>query len=259
MIQKEVVKIKAVWKGEVSFGLVSIPVELFSAVESKLIEFHLLHNKCKNRLHYKRWCAQCNKEVAWKDVVRGFEIVKNKFYVLTPEKLEKLKSEKTGTIEVKEFIDLHQIDPIYFNKHYFLVPQRAKEKAYWLFKEVLMASAKIAVGNFVMRDKEHICAIESYKEGLLLTTLNFVEEVRDINKIEVLQEKAKLGKKELELAKGLINKLTKKEFKIEVFKESFSEELKELIRKELKGEKIKAKKKEKKPALMEALRMSMGR
>jgi len=251
---------KSVWDGSISFGLVNIPVKLYSAVEQQAIGFRLLHKKCDTPLKYKRWCPKCKKEVEWENVVKGLEIKKGEFFVLTKKKLEKLKPEKTSTIDIIEIIDAQQIDPIFFDKHYFAAPQMDKEKAYFLFKEVLQSTAKTAIGRFVMREKEYVCAIESYKKGLLLTTLNYAYEIRDINKIEALKKAPALKKEELKLAKELINKLYEEEFDIKKFKDTFAEELKKVIKKIAKGEKIKGakvEKPEKKKKLMEALKASI--
>jgi DNA end-binding protein Ku len=221
--------------------------------------FRLLCGKCHTPLHYRRWCSKCKKEIEWEDVAKGIEISKGKFFVLTKEKLERLKPEKSDAVDIVEFVDKGMIDPIFFDRHYYIAPEKAKEKAYFLFREVLEAAAKVAVGRFVMREKEYVCAIESYKKGMLLTTLNYLYEIRDINKIEELKTAPKLKKEELKLAKELINKLYEKEFDISEFKDTFAEKLKELIKKMLKGEEIAVKKAkpEEKKTLMEALKASI--
>ena len=250
---------KAVFKGYISFGLVNVPVKLYSAVEARAINFRLLHKKDNSPIHYKRICNQCKQEVAWKDVVKGVEYAKNKFFPVPPETLEKLKPEKSDYIDIVEFVDANAIDPIYFDKHYFVAPEKQKEKAYFLFREVLQATAKIAVGRMVMREKEYVIAIESYKKGMLLTTLNYAYEIRDINKIEELKTAPKLTAEQLNLAKELINKLYEEEFDINKFKDTFAEQLKEVIKKMAKGRKIKIKKakKLKKQPLMKALKASL--
>jgi DNA end-binding protein Ku len=250
---------KSVWKGYLGFGLVQFPVSLYSAIEPKTFNFRILCGKCKTPLHYKRWCKKCNKEIEWQKVIKGIEIGKGKIIPLTKETLEKLKPEKSDLIEIIEFIDNHQIDPIYFNTHYFLVPQTQKEKAYFLFKDVLQATNKIAIAKFIMREKEHICAIRSYKKGLLLSTLNYSYEVRDINEIETLKTSPRLNKEELKLAKQIIDKFYEQEFNITNFKDTFAEKLKETLKKLEKGEKIIIKKKPKKEkTLIQALKATLS-
>lgn len=253
---------KAVWKGHIAFGLVNIPVKLYSAVEEQALGFRLLCGKCHTPIHYKRWCKKCKKEVTWNEVVKGIEIGKNKFFVLTKENIKKLKPEKTDQIEIVGFVDARQIDSIFFNKHYFVVPATSKEKAYFLFKEVLQMTAKAAIGRFVMKDKEHVCMIESYKNGLMLTTLNYAYEIRDLSKVEELRAAPKLSKEELKLAKELINRLYEKKFDIKEFKDTFAEKLKSIIKERLKeGKIVKAKKekpsKQKEKTLIHALKASI--
>ena len=139
-----------------------------------------------------------------------------------------------------------KIDPIFFDSHYFIGPSKAKEKTYFLFKEVLESTARTAIGRFVMREKEYACAITSYKQGLLLTTLNYAYEVRDISKVDNLDEKPKLMKQEIELAKELLNKLYNENFNISQFKDTFAEELEKLLKRAARGEVIEIKKEEKK-------------
>ncbi|MBD3310376.1 Ku protein, partial [Candidatus Woesearchaeota archaeon] len=241
---------------------VNIPVKLYSAVESEAPGFRLLHKKCNTPIRYKRWCKKCKEEVDWEDVVKGLKIKKGNFFVLTKKKLEKLRPEKTDEIEITEIIDSNQIDPIYFDHHYYVAPEKADEKAFALFKEVLQSTAKTAIGKFVMREKQHICAIQSYKEGLLLTTLNYAYEIRDMSRIEELKTAPKLKKEEVKLAKELVDRLYTEEFNIKEFRDTFAEELKKAIKKVIKGEEIKGvevKKPEKKKRLMEALKASVER
>ncbi len=252
---------KAVWKGAIAFGLVNIPVKLYSVAEPKAISFRLLCGKCRSPLRYKRWCDKCKKEVSWENVVKGIEYARGKYFVITRDVLKKLRPEKSDLIEIMFFTDKGSIDPIYIGRRYYVVPDKAGEKAYFLLKEVLQATAKIAIGKFVMKEKQYLCAIESYKQGLLLTTLNYAYEVRPIDLIEELKITPKLGKKELALAKELIKKLYEEEFDINAFKDEFAEGLKELIKKMIKGEKIvvKKKRKKKKLTLVQALKASIGK
>lgn len=219
----------------------------------------MLHDKCKSPLRFKRWCEKEDVEVPWKNVVKGIEIAESRYFVLDPGEIGRIKPEKTSTIDIKGFIDSSQIDHIHFDKPYFVVPQREKEKAYFLFKEAISQAAKIAVGSFVMHEKEHLCVIESYKDGMLLTTLKYAEEVRDIGKVELLKEKAKLTEPEIRLANELISKITIENFDIREYKETFSQDLKELVRRKAAGEKIAAKKPKAKPdlTLINALKASI--
>jgi DNA end-binding protein Ku len=245
---------KAVWQGSLAFGLVNVPVKLYSAINPKEFSFRILCKDCNTPLKYKRWCPSCKKEVLWENVVKGIEVSKNVIVPLPKEKLQKLKPEKSDVIEILEFVDQHAVDPIYFNKHYYISPAKAKEKAYFLLKEVLQSTAKGAVGKFIMREKEHVCYIESYKSGLILTTLNYAYEIRNISQIPELKQAPKLKKEEEELAKELINKYYKSKFDITQFKDTFSEKIIDLV----KGKKPKIiAKKPKSKSLMQALKSSV--
>lgn len=229
---------KSIWNGYIVFGLVNIPIKLYSAIESKATSFKLLHTEDNGSIHNKRVCATCKKEVAWEDTVKGFEITKGEYLILSKQELEAIKPEKTKNLEIVEFVDAKQLDPIHFNSHYYIGPQKERERAYFLFKEVLVSSAKMAIGRFTMREKQYICAIESYNEGLLLTTLNYSYEIRNIGEIEELKGKPKLKEEELKLAKELINRLYQSEFNITEFKDSFADELKSIVKKKGKGETV---------------------
>lgn len=252
---------KSVWNGSISFGLVNIPIKLYSAIESKTFGFRMLDSKHHAPIKYQRISSKTGKEVPWKEIVKGIEISKDNFFVPTPEQIKALKPEKSSTIDIVEFVDQQQIDPIYFNSHYYIGPSTEKEKTYFLFKEVLQNTARTALGRFVMRDKEYVCTIKSYKQGLLLSTLNYAYEIRDISKIDNIADAPKLQKKELELAKELINKLYEEEFDVKQFKDTFAQEMEKMVNKAAKGEIIKVKvveKKEKKEEnLIEALKASL--
>ncbi len=246
---------KSVWKGSMSFGLVNIPVRMYSAIEPKTFGFRLLHEECGTPIKYKRWCPHCGKDVAWNQITKGIELRKGHYLAISNDELKKMKPPKSDIIEIISFTDSYQIGSIYVNKHYYLSPEKAKDKAYFLFKEVLQSTAKVALGRFVMREKEHICAIGGYKSGLLLTTMNYSYEVRDINQLEELKTAPKLSEQELELAKQLIDKLYEESFDISQFKDTFADKLKEMIEKP--GRKAIPERKVERKNLLEALRASI--
>lgn len=252
---------KSTWNGAISFGLVNIPIKLYSAIDSRTVGFKMLDKKHHMPIHYKKWCEECGKEIKWEDIVKGVELAKDEYFIISKEELEKIKPKSTDIIDIVSFVDAKQIDPIYFQSHYFIGPAKEGEKTYFLFREVLQSSAKMAIGSFVMHEKEHIALIEAYKEGLLLTTLNYEYEIRDIKKIEELKDPPKLRSEELELAKQLIGKLYNPHFEISHFKDNYMEELKKLLKKKSKGEvvivKEKAKTLQKEKDLVEALKASL--
>ena len=171
---------KSIWKGSISFGLVTIPVRLYSAVQEHVLGFKMLHNKCHTPITMKRWCDHCKKEVAWDDIVKGLKLEDGSYFILTQEKLKELKPTTTDAISIVEFVDASQIQAIYLEHHYYLGPEKSGENAFFLFKKALEDSGKVAIGTFVMRDKEYACVINPYSKTLLLTTLNYAYEIRDI-------------------------------------------------------------------------------
>src|SRR5688572_11579233 len=153
---------RAIWTGAISFGLVNIPVKLYSAIESKeKLHFRMLHDKHLAPIQYKRICSECGKDVPWNNVVKGIETTKDNYFVISREELRKIKPEKTDSIKILEFIDSDQLDILYLSGHYFLGPSQKKEEAFFLLREVMRLTGKVAVGKFVLRDKEYLCAIRS--------------------------------------------------------------------------------------------------
>jgi DNA end-binding protein Ku len=253
---------KAIWSGTISFGLVNIPVQLFSAVQEHVFGFRLLHKKCHTPLTYHRYCPHCKKDVTWDETVKGLEQDDGSYLILTKEEINELKPEKSDTIEIKEFVDRTQIQLIYIDSHYYMAPTKKAEKAFFLFCEALKQSGKVAVGQFVMREKEYVVAINPYKNTLLLNTLNYDYEIRAIKEVPLPAKKPKVDKKELKLAEQLIKQLTRKTFDLSKYKDTFAQSLKKAIKERKKGKKIKMKPKKakhkKSASLTEALRASLG-
>jgi DNA end-binding protein Ku len=253
---------RAIWKGNISFSLISIPIKIYTATEPKEIQFHNLCPVCHTPIRYKRWCPTCNKEVKWEDVVKGYKLTEERWVVLEEKELEKIKISTTKMVEIQEFVDASQIDPIYFQKTYYIVPDEGGQKAYSLFVETLRLANKAAIGRVVIKNKEYLVAVRAFKKGLAMHILYYLGEVRDVDKFSELKELVVVSKEELELAKLLIGKLTTSEFKIEEFKDRYTEALKELIKAKAEGKEFKVGKE--KPvaeakSLMEALKASVER
>lgn len=234
---------KAIWKGSISLGLINIPVKLYSATEESSVKFREIHSKCGTPLEHKRWCPKCKVEVPWNEVEKGFEISTGVYVPITQEELNEIKLKGIKSIELIGFINENEIPTIYLDKHYFLGPQEDKEIAYFILKKALKSTGKVAIGRLVIRSKERIIIIKPYKDGLLLTTLFYNYEIRDIEKIDFVNEKININENQIEMAKELINSYTKK-FDMSKYKDRFAEALKGLIEKKIKGEKIEVKEKE---------------
>ena len=236
---------KSIWKGNISFGLVSIPVRLYSAIQEHALSFKMLHDKCHTPVEYQRWCPHCKKEVPWNNIVKGYKTEDGSYAVLTQEKLRELRPQTTDAISIVEFVATSAIEPIYLEHHFYLGPEKAGEKSFNLFKKALQESRKVAIGTFVMRDKEYACMINPYGDVMLLSTLNYSYEIRDVKEVPNAGPSKKLSAAEVTLAKQLIDKLTVKKFNLAQFKDTFAEQLKAALKKS-KKEKILAQKKKKK-------------
>ena len=224
---------RSIWSGVISFGLVNIPVELCSAINRHTLGFKLLHAACNTPLNYRKWCAHCKADVAFDQVVKGIKMG-DSYITITPAQLKKMKLEKTDIINIVEFVDKDLVSPLYYDTHYYVIPEKkSTDKAFYLLGTALSFTNKVAIGSFVLRDKQYVCAIQAYENVLLLSTLNYAYEIRDIPvqsvKLNATRMKAIASKGDLELAEQLIKKLTKKTFDISSFKDTFADQLKKYI------------------------------
>lgn len=221
---------KAIWTGSISFGLVQIPIKIVSAIQTHEFGFRMLHEKCHTPLEYERWCPKCKKEVDWENTVKGFEQDSGKYRVFTKEELESFKPEKSDRVDILACVPHDAIEDIFQENHYYVLPAKAADKAYFLFLHALEKSGLVAVGQFVMREKEYLCTIESYEKGLLLNTLNYGYEIRKLTGAYELRGAPRLSKDEIALAQKLIAHMTKKKFDISKYKDSFIEQLKKALK-----------------------------
>ncbi|MCD6331460.1 MAG: Ku protein [Thermoplasmata archaeon] len=250
---------RASWTGSISWGLVNIPVKIYSATKSKQVSFRTLCKQHVVPVHYKMVCEH-GEEISRDNVVMGLEFEKGSYFILDTEEIKKLKPKRTDTLEIYEFVDLEQIDPVYYEKHYYMIPQKKKDKAFFLLRELLQETKKAAIGKVVIKNKEYLCAIQPYKKGLLLSILHYYDEIRDVNELENLDEIPEISEKEKELGRLLIQKYYNEKFDLSKYKDTFIEELKELVKKKMAGEEVKieeAKPKEEEISLMEALKASI--
>jgi DNA end-binding protein Ku len=198
-----------VWKGSISFGLVNIPVKLHTATENKDIKLRQLHKECHTPINYQKVCEGCKKEVKSEDIVKAYEYSKNKFVVLDEEELEKLKKENEDkAVEIIDFVKLEEIDPIYFERSYFMAPDSGGGKAYSLLREALMESGKIGVAKIMIRSKEQLAVVRVYKETLIMETIHFPDEVRSSKDVPNIPSEQVVVKKELDTALMLVDQLT---------------------------------------------------
>lgn len=251
---------KAVWKGNLSIALVTIPVKLYTATQKKDIHFRMLHKKCSSPLTYERFCPTCNEEVPWEDVVHGYEYEKGKFVIISDEEIDRIPIKTSKNIEILCFVDISKVPAIYFEKAYYLEPAEGGEKAYALFREVMKTLSKVALAKVTMREKEHIAIVNVYNNILVLHTLYYSDEVVDYEKLNIPKE-IEFDRRELELAQELIQHFSG-EFEIESYRDELREAIMDLIKQKIEGKEIKIapkKEVEKVLGLMDALKMSLER
>lgn len=248
-----------VWKGSISFGLVNIPVKMFTATEDKDIRFKYIHKECHSPVKYKKVCPVCNKEVQPEDIVRGFEYEPGKYVIMTGEDFESLQVKSEKTVEIIDFVKLEEVDPVYFDKTYFLAPQETGGKAYTLLREALGQKEKIAVSKITIRDRESLAVIRVYKNVLVLETIFYPDEVKDSAQVPGIPEATKTTPAELDMATQLIDNLTTA-FDPSKYVDTYREKLVELINAKVEGKQVVARKeveKENVVSLMEALKQSI--
>jgi DNA end-binding protein Ku len=255
---------RAIWSGNISFGLLNVPVKLYSAVSRKQVSFRELRQSDASRIRHKRVAEADGEEVPYEEIVKGYELGPEQYVVLTREELEELDPKKTRAIEIADFVDLDDIDPIYFDHPYYLGPDKGAEKAYGLLVKAMTDERKVAIARFVLRNREHLAAIRPMDSVLTMATMRFADEVVSPEELaDVLPEDGeKPAKREVDMAKQLIGSLAA-DFDASKYKDEYRDELLSLIERKAKGEKIvepvsEEPKPTKAPDLMAALEESLA-
>lgn len=224
---------RAIWKGNISFALVSIPISLFSATRRNELSFHHLHKKDMSTVSYKRFCDTEETEVQWDEITRGYEYEKGQYIEITDEDVERADTELTRTIQILEFVDEEEIDPLYFDKPYYLEPQKGGERAYALMREALIQSKKVGIAKVVLKSREHLAAVKALGDMMSLQTMRFAHEIVDAGELN-LPKKAEISRKEMDLANTLINSMTDK-FEPTKYKDEYHDKVMEVIRMKVEG------------------------
>jgi DNA end-binding protein Ku len=252
---------RALWKGAVTFGLVNIPVRLYSAVQEKSLKFHMLHAKDGGRIKYQRVCAICGEEVTWDDIVKGYEYSKDHYVQFTEEELQALDLDSIRAIDVVTFVPLDEIDPVYFNKTYYIVPEPSGLKAYRLLQEALEAEGSVGLAKVALREKEHLATVRLKDDVFVLETMHWPDEIRSAA-FEELDKNVEVRDAELKMARQLIQQLSG-EFDPEQFADEYRARMEELVEQKVEGQEITvAAEPEEEPTkvvdLMEALKASVA-
>jgi DNA end-binding protein Ku len=255
---------RSMWSGAISFGLVNVPVKLFSAVSRKTVRFHQLNGETGNRIQQKRVDPETGEEVSYEQIVKGYELTRDRYVVINPDELDALDPEKTRTIDIEDFVDLDDIDPVYYDHPYYLVPDTGAAKAYGLLLNAMKESGKVAIARVVLRSKEQLVAIRpAPSDVLMMETMIFADEVVPPEDLDGLPEanELKASDRELKMAQQLIDSLSS-EFDPAKYHDEYREKVLELIERKAQGEEIavqpEAPQPAKVPDLMAALEASLA-
>jgi DNA end-binding protein Ku len=256
---------RSIWSGAISFGLVNVPIKLYSAVSKKTVRFHQLNGTTGNRIQQKRVDPETGDEVNYEDIVKGYELTRDRYVIITPEELETLDPEKTRSIDIEDFVDESEIDPIFYDHPYYLVPDKGAAKAYGLLLNAMADADKVAIARVVIRSKEQLVAIRPHRDGdlLVMETMVFADEVVGTEDIDDLPDSKdlKVSDRELKMARQLIESLTDT-FDPGKYKDEYREKVLELIEAKADGQEITvapaAEEPAKVPDLMAALEASLA-
>jgi DNA end-binding protein Ku len=229
---------RAIWSGAISFGLVNIPVKLFSAIDSHRVAFHEFEEGTGERVQHKRVSAKGGREIPWGKIQKGFEVGKGRYVMLTEEELRTAEPGRTGSIEIEQFVSLGEIDPVTWDQTYYLGPDgAAAAKAYALLRQVMEDRKRVAIGRFVMRTKEYVTCIRPFEKILALETMFYADEVRSTKEVGAVPGKVSLGQRELAMAGQLVESLTTP-WRHDKYRDTFSQRVEALARKKDKGQTI---------------------
>ena len=253
---------RSLWTGSISFGLVNVPVKVTTAVRKKDVRFHQLHAKDGARITQKRFCSEEGIEVGYEELAKGYEITPGQYVMIEPEELEELDPVATHTVDIEDFVALDQIDPLFFDSSYYLVPDDRGAKAYRLLLEAMQEAGRVGIARVVMRTKQYLCAVRPVDDALVLTTMNFADEVVPQSQLEKLPEEGlEASERELKMARQLIDSLAT-EFEPDKYHDTYREEVLQLIEKKAAGQEVVVPVAQERPApvidLMAALEASLA-
>jgi len=227
---------RAIWSGSISFGLVNVPVKLFSAVSQKEVHFNMLHDKDGARINLKRFCSAEDVEVPYEHIVKGYEVSKGRYVTVTPAELEGVDPKASRTIDIQDFVELAEIDPIYYDQTYYLAPDRGAGKAYALLLEAMRSTGRVGIARFVLRTKEALCCVRPLGSALALSTMNYADEIVSLDELELPREPAP-APRELEMAGRLVDSLTTA-FEPGRYHDTHREKVLALVEKKAAGEEV---------------------
>lgn len=230
----------AIWTGAISFGLVTIPVKLFTAVRSSDLRFNFLHKTDEGRIYNERHCSVCNEKVEYAELVRGYEYEKGRYVIVSDEDLKRVNVEATQSVEIVEFVDLAQINPMFFDTPYYLEPEKKGRHAYALLRESLLESGKVGIARVVIRSREHLAALKPNGEALILELMHYADELVAQTDFDFPALKENVAPAELKMAKMLIDSMSAESFEPEKFRDTYREDVMAMIEARAAGKEIPA-------------------
>jgi DNA end-binding protein Ku len=239
---------RAIWKGSISFGLVNIPIALYPATRREDLKFRLLRESDLSPVNYKRVAEKDGKDVPWNQIVKGYEYQKGKFVVLNEKDFQRVDLEATQTVDIQDFVDVEEIDPMFFYKPYYLEPQKGGDKAYVLLRETLEKTKKVGIAKVIIKTRQYLAGVKPLKHALVLELMHFAEELSDAEKLNV-PKSLEPGKREVDMAKALVDSMSA-EWNPKKYKDDYRDALMEVIEEKVEsgGKEIEEKPKEKKPS-----------
>ncbi|NLA57903.1 MAG: Ku protein [Firmicutes bacterium] len=228
---------RSLWNGSISFGLVNIPVKLYAATASEDIKFNYLHSICHTPIKYQKTCPRCAKAVTEDEIVKGYQFQKSQYVIMDEADFEAIAPEKTRSIDILDFVELDSIDPVYFQRTYFLEPTETGGKAYHLLKRAMKEKNKIAIAKVVIRSREYLAAVRVYGSGLALETMHYASEIRAIDQLTQVGAEPEINERELEMAMLIIDNLTTT-FEPEKYRNEYREMLKTVIEQKVAGKEV---------------------
>jgi DNA end-binding protein Ku len=256
---------RAIWKGSISFGLVNIPIALYPATRREDLKFRLLRGSDLSPVNYKRVAEKDGKEVPWDQIVKGYEYEKGKFVVLNDKDFQRVDLEATQTVDIQDFVDVEEIDPMYFYKPYYLEPQKGGDKAYVLLRETLAKTNKVGIAKVIIKTRQYLAGVKPLEHALVLELMHFAEELADPAKLNVPKRSAEPGKREIDMAEALVESMSA-EWDPTKYKDDYRDALLDVIEEKVEsgGKEITEKPKEKKPSskvidLVAVLRESLAK
>jgi DNA end-binding protein Ku len=240
---------RAIWKGSISFGLVNIPIALYPATRREDLKFRLLRGSDLSPVNYKRVAEKDGKEVPWDQIVKGYEYEKGKFVVLDEKDFQRVDLEATQTVDIQDFVDVDEIDPMYFYKPYYLEPQKGGDKAYVLLRETLAKTNKVGIAKVIIKTRQYLAGVKPLEHTLVLELMHFAEELADPEKLNVPKRSAEPGKREIDMAKALVESMSAA-WDPTKYKDDYRDALLDVIEEKVEsgGKEIAEKPKEKKPS-----------